>query len=50
MYFFVHNKKLRETYDTYKVIDNLSKTGFKDPIPEISSTTYIVGKEKRRKR
>ena len=30
MYFFVHNKKLREAYDTYKVIENLSKSGFKE--------------------
>lgn len=29
-YFFVHNKKLRESYDTYKVIENLSKSGFKE--------------------
>lgn len=30
MYFFVHNKELRESYDTYKVIENLSKSGFKE--------------------
>lgn len=30
MYFFVHDKELRENYDTYKVIDGLSKSGFKD--------------------
>lgn len=29
-YFFVHNKKLRDSYDTYKVIENLSKSGFKE--------------------
>lgn len=30
MYFFVHNKELRESYDTYKVIENLRKSGFKE--------------------
>lgn len=29
MYFFVHNKKIRESYDTYKVIENLTRSGFK---------------------
>lgn len=45
MYFFVHNKELREAYDTYKVIENLSKSGFKDPKPEINNTTYIINKD-----
>ena len=49
MYFFVHNKKLREAYDTYKVIENLSKSGFKEPTPEINNTTYIINKEVRKK-
>lgn len=34
MYFFVHNKKLREAYDTYKVIENLSKSGFKEQVEQ----------------
>lgn len=29
-YFYVHDKKLRESYDTYKVIESLSKSGFKE--------------------
>lgn len=29
IYFFVHNKKIRESYDTYKVIENLTRAGFK---------------------
>ena len=49
MYFFVHNKKLREAYDTYRVIENLRKSGFKDPVPEINNTTYILNKEGKRK-
>ena len=42
IYFFVHNKKLRNAYDTYKVIENLSKSGFKEPTPDINNTTYIL--------
>lgn len=49
MYFFVHNKKLRDAYDTYRVIENLRKSGFKDPAPEINSTTYILNKEVKKK-
>lgn len=29
-YFFVHNNELRSAYDTYKVIESLSSSGFKD--------------------
>ena len=49
MYFFVHNKKLRNAYDTYRVIENLRKSGFKDPVPEINNTTYILNKEVKKK-
>ena len=30
MYWFVHDKELRESYDTYRVIENLSKSGFQE--------------------
>ncbi len=30
MYFFVHDKALRECYDTYAVVDSLSDSGFQD--------------------
>ena len=30
MYCFVHDKELRESYDTWKVIENLKKSGFKE--------------------
>lgn len=35
-YFFVHDKELRESYDTFKVIERATKVGFKDlqPAPE----------------
>lgn len=42
MYFFVHNSKLRNAYDTYKVIENLRKSGFKEPIQDIQNNTTIV--------
>lgn len=42
MYFFVHNDKLRNAYDTYKVIENLRKSGFKEQMQEISNNTTIV--------
>lgn len=29
-YFFVHNKEIRDAYDTYKVIDSLVDSGFKE--------------------
>ena len=31
-YFFVHDKALRESYDTYKVIDSLSRSGFTEKV------------------
>ena len=40
MYFFVHDKKLRESYDTYKVIENLKKSGFKEQTI-VDNTTYL---------
>ena len=50
MYFFVHNKELRDSYDTYKVIENLKKSGFKEPSPETNITThnYILQGGKKR--
>lgn len=49
MYFFVHDKKLRESYDTYKVIERLQKVGFKEDQAEtnIINKTYIVEQKKR---
>lgn len=41
MYFFVHNKKIREAYDTYKVIDNLSKSGFQERMPAFENNNYL---------
>lgn len=43
-YFFVHNDEIRNAYDTYKVIERLSKSGFKEKqfLPE--NKVYIVNK------
>lgn len=50
MYFYVHNKELRNAYDTWKVIENLSKSGFKENTvgPEIVNKTYLVTDKKRK--
>nr|WP_300838730.1 zonular occludens toxin domain-containing protein [uncultured Acetatifactor sp.] len=44
-YFFVHSEKLRDAYDTYKVIHALAKDGFKEQpiLPEISVKNVING-------
>ena len=42
MYFFVHDKELRNSYDTYHVINSLSKSGFKPIEQTINNTTNIV--------
>lgn len=34
MYWFVHDEALRNSYDTYKVIDSLAKSGFQPRQPE----------------
>lgn len=48
-YFFVHNKKLRESYDTYKVIENLSKSGFKEPLPDMVTNITVIENNKKKK-
>ena len=42
MYFFVHDKDLRESYDTYHVIESLSKSGFQQRIPDNEVNNNIV--------
>lgn len=36
-YWFVHDDELRDMYDTYKVIESLTKTGFKPAAEQISN-------------
>lgn len=50
LYFFVHNKKLREAYDTYKVIENLTKSGFKEVPLETTNNIYLVENNKKKGR
>ena len=49
MYFFVHNQKLREAYDTYKVIENLSKSGFKEQLPDMTTSITIIDNKRGKK-
>ena len=48
MYFFVHNKELRDSYDTFKVIERLNKVGFKEELPQVETVmnNYIINKRK----
>jgi hypothetical protein len=36
MYFFVHSDRLRNSYDTYSIVESLSNSGFKDNYPRDS--------------
>lgn len=49
MYFFVHDKKLRESYDTYKVIKSLRQSGFQERTPDIAANTTIIFADKKKK-
>lgn len=45
-YFFVHTDELREAYDTYKVIERLSKSGFKENKYLPDNNIYVVNQGK----
>lgn len=46
-YFFVHDKELRESYDTYKVIKRLSKVGFQERSQDVTTNVYnVISKKK----
>ena len=45
-YCFVHTKEIRESYDTYKVIESLAKSGFKEAQPVTQVSNYIQYKRK----
>ncbi len=48
LYFFVHSKEIRESYDTYKVIKSLAKSGFQERKPDINNTTNVfIQKDKK---
>lgn len=46
-YWFVHTPEIRNSYDTYHVIESLAKSGFKEPVPESNVTVIAQGKGKR---
>ena len=46
----MHNKKLRDSYDTYKVIENLRKSGFKEQLPDLSTNTTVIINSKKGKK
>lgn len=48
MYFFVHDKELRESYDTYKVIKSLRQSGFQERTPDIAANTTIIFADKKK--
>lgn len=42
IYFYVHDDKLRESYDTFKVIERLAKVGFQEKKEETNNNIYIM--------
>mgnify|MGYP004532802799 FL=1 len=48
-YYFVHTDDIRDSYDTYKVIDSLRKSGFQpqQPITEIRNVTQVINRVKK---
>ena len=50
-YYFVHTEELRNAYDTYKVIESLSESGFQPRQPDSETSVYVMqsqGKSRRR--
>lgn len=46
-YFFVHDKELRESYDTYKVINRFSQVGFQEKQQDVTTNFYnVISKKK----
>lgn len=46
-YFYVHNKKLRDSYNTWKVIESLNKSGFKEQynFPDIVNNNIVLNRK-----
>ncbi len=42
-YYFVHTDKIRNSYDTYRVIESLRQAGFQDKPPVINVTNTVQG-------
>lgn len=48
-YSFVHTREIRESYDTYKVIESLMKSGFKERNPPVNNNVYVVNGAKQKR-
>lgn len=46
-YYFVHNKELRESYDTWKVIESLKDSGFQERQPDMVVNFPLVSASKK---
>ena len=46
IYFFVHDKELRNSYDTYHVIESLSKSGFQPRTETTFANTVVINNRK----
>lgn len=44
VYCFVHTPKIRESYDTYKIIESLSNSGFQERPTEVNNKIYNISK------
>ena len=42
MYFYVHDKDLRDSYDTYHVIESLAKSGFQPRLPDNEVNNNVI--------
>ena len=49
MYCFVHDKELRESYNTWKVIENLKNSGFKESVRNDNNTNIYLSVNKKGK-
>lgn len=41
MYFFVHNQELRESYDTYRVVESLRESGFAPAAGDVNNNVSV---------
>jgi hypothetical protein len=49
-YCWVHNQTERESYDTYKAIESLSKSGFQDKPVSQDVSVFVPAKEPQKKK
>lgn len=50
-YSFVHTEEIRKSYDTYKVIESLAKSGFKErSVAPADTKVYVISNDTKKKR